>query len=480
MSKKIGIFLALVMCSVHSLFLSSAHAETPIFMSNSQESRTQPANMNYRYELIGMSVTVMKDNPGSIIFKANFASAVSATTFLPYGTSVPFLQIKILNRLTDYKDQNGDVWLQAPTDRPYKGSEPIDALGSKYRDPSVGPAAGRVDLAECKPKTWMDAGATSNWVAFSIDRNCADINDVFWATAYIDSDRNASSYIFDSKWAPNEPMYVDMRGLPRPPKMLNQTVSFTAVPGTQNLEFPNTTISASSSQGIQPSFATLTPTTCTVAPSGNIGQIKLLASGICRIEAWAEGNTTVNPSPRIQHQFQINPIVKVTQRFSYYEPYDVTEGDPEFEINISSNSGLPLVLKSLNASVCYFKDPTNRPRLVTIFGPGVCAFTVSQEGNAKYYAASASASFDVAEKYIPEPNSTTSPTPKPKPKPTQRTLDGGSGGSEGGATSLGAQDKSGEVAQKAKAQQKIKCKKPNSKVIKTFTGTKCPKGYVKP
>ena len=479
MSKKLSILLALFVGISNTVYISSAQAETPIFLSNSQESRTQPANMNYRYELIGMSVTVMKENPGTIIFKANFASAVSSTTFLPYGTAVPVLQIKVLNQLTDYKDQKGDVWLEAPIDRPYNGSVPIDAVASKYRDVKLGAAGGRVSLADCKPKTWMDSGATSNWVAFSIDRNCADINDLFWATTFVDSDRNASSFIFDSKWAPNEPMYVDMRALPRPAKMLNQTVAFTSVPGTQNLEFPNATISATSSQGLQPSFSSLTPTICSITPAGNTGQIKLLAAGACRIEAWAEGTTTVNPSPRIQHQFQINPIVKVSQRFTYYEPYNVTEGDSDFEINVTTDSGLPMVLRSLDASVCYFKDPTNRPRLVTIFGAGVCEFSVSQAGNAKYYAASGTASFDVGEKYVPQPNQSATPTAKPKPKASPRTL-GGSGSAEGSSTSLNTQEKAGEVAQKAQQQQKVRCKKINTKTITTFKGTKCPKGYVKP
>lgn len=302
--------------------VQSAQADTPIFDATSPEDRAQPGNMNYRFELIGMSVTVTKEEPGIIVFKALFGTAVNSTSFLPYGNAQPILQIKILNVLTSYKGDGGDVWLQAPTDTPYNGSNPIDAVGTMFRDPTLGISGGRVDLSTCKPKTWMNSGATSNWVAFSIDRNCANINDVFWATTFVDSNRFAAADVLDSKWSPADPMYVDMRKLPRPAKKLEQKVFFTSNPPTTTLEFPNTSISATSSAGLPVIFSSLTPTICQVASAnGNQASLSLVSTGTCRIDAWSDGTTTVNPSTHIQYSFTINPIVKVSQNFQFYGPY---------------------------------------------------------------------------------------------------------------------------------------------------------------
>ena len=462
--------------------IQPAHADSPIFLSNSVEDRKQPANMNYRYEVIGMSVIVMKDNPGTIIFKVNLGSSVSENSFMPYGGSVPVLQVKVLNRLTDYKDLKSDVILQAPTDYPYKRDTPIDATVSVYSDPKVGAASGRKDVtALCKPKTWMDSGATSNWVAFSIDRNCADINDQFWTTTFIDSDKFASSYILDSKYSPADPMYVDMRTVPRPPKMLEQTVTFTSTPPTINLEFPNTSVSAVSSQGLPLSFASLTPTICQLTPGGNTAAIKAITAGVCKIDVWAEGTSTVNPSPHIQTSFTINPIVMVSQNFSYYQPTGVMVGDDDFDINVSASSGLPVTLQSLDASVCFFKDPVNSPRTVSIIGAGTCQFRVSQAGSAKYYAASGIGTFYVEPKPAPQPEATKSASPSPRPKPSATKVEtlGGNSYAQGNSSSVTTQQGANSLNQQSKNTKTIKCQNRTTKTIKPVTAVNpvCPLGY---
>lgn len=465
--------------------VQSAQADTPIFLSNSAEDRKQPANMNYRYEVIGMSVTVMKENTGVIIFKVLLGSSVSNTSFMPYGNAYPVLQVKVLNQLTNFKDQNGDLWLQAPSEVPYQAGTPIDAIASVYSDPKVGASSGRKDItALCKPKTWMDSGATSNWVAFSIDRNCADIPDLFWATTFIDSDKYASSYVYDSKYAPADPMYVDMRNVPRPPKKVDQKVVFTATPSTTTLEFPNTSISATSSAGLPVIFSSQTPAICQVSSAnGNQASLSLVSTGTCRIDAWSDGTATVNPSTHIQYSFTINPIVKVSQNFQFYGPYYATEGDPDFEVNITASSGLPVTLQSSNASVCYFKDPVNKPRLLSVLGPGTCLITITQAGSIKYYGATATAKIEISEKYVaPAPEATSSPTSKPNPTPSPKQTFGGTGTSAKGSTSVNTATKSDSLNQKLTKTTTIDCKNVAfpSKVKKvTAVKPKCPTGYVK-
>jgi hypothetical protein len=213
-------------------------------------------------------------------------------------------------------------------------------------------------------------------------------------------------------------MYIDMKALPRPIKMLNQTVNFTNTPGTQNLEFPNSSITAVSTLNLQMSFSSLTPQICQVTPAGNTANIKALSSGTCQIEAWAEGNSTTNPSPRIQYSFQINPIVMKSQYVNFLTPYDVTEGDSDFELNISTSSNLPLTVKSLSQSSCFFKDPINHPLRISILSSGVCEILISQNGNSKYLPISDRRSFAINTKLIPTPTVTRSvpATTIPKPK----------------------------------------------------------------
>ncbi len=168
--RKLFVAIALVL-SLAISGIPASSADTLIFATNSNEDRKQPADMNYRYEPMSLSVNVMDSNKGEIIIKANFSSALSATSFMNYGGAQPLLRIKILNNLTTFKGDAGYIWLEAPNTQPYQGSTRIDAIGSIYNDTKLGPSGGRKSLAYCKPKTWMDSGATSNWVAFSIDRN---------------------------------------------------------------------------------------------------------------------------------------------------------------------------------------------------------------------------------------------------------------------------------------------------------------------
>ena len=488
MLKKLAVLLVTILTMT---LLPAANAETAIFNTYSSEDQRQPADMNYRFAPIGMSVEIMPSNKAELIIKVRFGLGLAPNAFMNTGGAQPLLRVKIMNNLESYKTDVGYIWLEAPSNTPYQGSTRIDAPGTIYADPKKGASAGRISLDMCKPKTWMDAGATSNWVAFSIDRNCADINDLFWVNAFMDSNIYASSFIFDSKYVPNDPLLVNTASVQRPPKMKNQTVAFNGNISTQNLDNPQAVTSVTSSLGLPVTLTSLTPAICISNLSGNQVQVKLLAAGTCTLDAFAEGNDLTNPSPHVTTSFTVEPKVMLNQEFYWTEPDMVQVGDDPFDLFIYSSSHLDVTVKSLSPGVCQFRDPSN-PSVVTPVGEGDCVISVSQAGNDKYFPRLGDeATFWIDAAPVVSPSTKASPSPS-------RTKRSSGGGSTGGSTirKLGG-TATASAAPTVKVTQKagvgnlaadgspkvtIKCKK--GLLTKTVEGSKkkmptCPKGYTK-
>ena len=488
MLKKLAVLLVTILTMT---LVPAANADVPIFVANTPDNRVQPNGMNYKYSMVGMSLKVMQSKPGELVVKVNFNVSLGPNAFMPYGNSVPLLRVKLLTGLSGTFDNTGYLWLEAPNNIPYQGLTPIPANGTYYSDGKSGVPQGRQSISDCKPMTWMDAGGSSDWVAFSIDRNCVDLPDTFWMTTFLDSDIYASTSIADSKYAPADPIWIDMRGVPRPPKMKNQTVAFNGYIGTQNLDDPQTSVNVTSSLGLPVTVTSLTPDICAPSINGFKVNIALLKAGTCSLDAFAPGNDLTNPSPHVGTSFTVNPKVMINQEFYWTEPDMVQVGDDPFDLFIYSSSHLDVTVTSLSPGVCQFRDPSN-PSVVTPVGEGDCVISVSQAGNDKYYPRLG----DQATFWI-DAAPVVTPTSKPSPRPT-RTRSGSGGGSGGGPTirQLGG-TATASAAPTVKVTQKagvgnlaadgspkvtIKCKK--GLLTKTVEGSKkkmptCPKGYTK-
>lgn len=471
--------LAFMILSVFLLSTNEApvFADSPLLSAYSVEDRKQPTDMNYRYDLMGLSVTIMQSNPLDILIKVNFASALAPNAFVYSNGVKPMLRVKILNNLTVFKGEAGYLWLDAPTDVPYQGSTQINAVASVYADPKLGPTGGRKSLSNCNPKTWMDSGASSNWVMFSIDRNCADIADMFWVTAFLDSDSYNSVYMNDFKYAPVDPLYIDTRGFPRPAKKKEQKLSFSAV-GNQSMENPQVVTSVTSTEpGVPITVLSFTGTVCRIASQNNNQvTVQLLTSGTCTLDAYSPGSSTVNSSSHYQQSFYIAPIVMKNQEIYWDEPYDVMVGDEDFDLYIYTSAKLPVTVTSQSPSVCQFWDASN-PSMVTIIGAGYCQLTVSQAGNERYYSRTATASFYVEKAPVVKSSATPSPRPTrvkstaaaPKvftaTKKTETQQD------------ITTKTKTGSVSNKGQTKSTITCSKgPLVKKV-TDVNPKCPTGW---
>jgi hypothetical protein len=330
----------------------------------------------------------------------------------------------------------------------------------------------------------MADGATSDWVAFSVDRTCAGLADQFWLNVYFDSNIYSAASTLDYKYLPSDPIFVDLKKIPRAPVMKDQTVAFVGSIGTQNLDNPKITSTLTSSQSMPVTVNSLTPTICIPYLSGLTLTTSLLKAGTCTLEAFAAGSDTVNPSPRVQQSFTVNPKVMIKQDLTWKEPVDVMEGDAPFDLYLNSSAGLPVKVTSDSPNVCQFYD-SSRPSWVTILGSGTCSITARADATDKYFEASGSASFYVdpkpvvtpTKKATPTPSSTKKASPTPSPKRTL-TVFGGTGSTTKNQTfdtKQGTADTRGVGTKKTT----ITCKKGALEKKVTAVRPVCPTGWTK-
>lgn len=439
---------------------------------------------------------IFESNRSEIIIKVFFVQAINPNSLMNYTSllqnNVPVLRVKFMNQLDTYKGQgeSGNLWLEAPRSAPYQGSTKLNATASVYANPAKGADGGRTYLTNCTSKTWMADGATSEWVAFSIDRSCAGLADRFWLNVYFDSNINSLASTLDYKYLPADPIYVNLENVPKAPVIKNQTVAFVGSIGTQNLDNPTVTHTVTSSLSMPLSINSLTPTIClpgapTPSPTLSVLSIttKLLKAGTCTLEAFALGDATTNPSPRVTQSFTVNPKVMIKQELTWDEPVGVKEGDSPFDLYLSSSAGLPVKVTSNSPSVCQFFDPL-RPSWVSILGSGTCSISARVDGTDKYFEATGSASFYVEPKPVVSTKPTTAPktpTPSASKPPAQKKpiiVLGGTGTTttnETFDTKQGTADTRGVGTKKTT----ITCKK--GVLVKKVTGVKpvCPNGWIK-
>jgi hypothetical protein len=473
--KKIAVLVCALLLGPQA---SPANAEAPIFIANSIEDRKQPAGMSYRYAMKGISTYILDTKPGELVVKVNFAGAVNSTSFMQYGSSLPMMRVKILTT-GGQKDDTGFIWLDAPRDTPYQGKTPILAVASYYSDGKSGVPQGRQSLAKCASKTWMDGTDSSDWVAFSIDMNCADIPTTISVTAFLDSDIYSPATYADSKYSPEAPLYLDLRQVPRPPKMKEQVVAFTNTIPQQKMENPQISVNINSTSGFPLLTSSLTPTVCIPAMNAFTMQIQLNAPGTCTVEVYSNGTATHNPSNRARMSFYVAPYVMQSQEIYWDEPYDVVVGDEDFDLFIYTSAKLPITVFSQSPEVCQFRDSSN-PSMVTIVGAGYCRLSVNQVGNDRYYSRSATASFLVEK----APVVTATSKPKPPVDRSKSSADKKAPPKKFSASTTSDKQQDIEVkkgtaalSKKGAKEETIKCTK--GPIVKPVKGVnpKCPTGW---
>jgi hypothetical protein len=161
---------------------------------------------------------------------------------------------------------------------------------------------------------------------------------------------------------------------PPPPAPLDQAITFAALTGKIFGE-PPFALSATASSGLPVTFATLTPTICSI--SGD--SVTILMAGECTVQASQPGNVNYKAAAEVRRGFVVNQAQQVLT----FDPLDdKTMGDPPFALTASASSGLPIGFTAQTPAVC-----TVNGAVVTLVSPGACTIRAAQAGSVNYTAA---------------------------------------------------------------------------------------------
>ncbi|MBC7915831.1 MAG: CehA/McbA family metallohydrolase, partial [Pyrinomonadaceae bacterium] len=147
-----------------------------------------------------------------------------------------------------------------------------------------------------------------------------------------------------------------------------QTITFNALPG-KTFGDPDFSPVASSSSGLPVSFTSSNTNVATIAD----GKIHITGTGSTIITASNSGSALYLPAANVTQQLI---VIKANQVVSFDTIAVKEEGDPDFELQASSTSGLVISYTSSDTTVATI---TNNK--VTISGPGTSTITASQSGS---------------------------------------------------------------------------------------------------
>jgi len=153
-----------------------------------------------------------------------------------------------------------------------------------------------------------------------------------------------------------------------------QTINFTTVSGPV---YPLTkvTLSATATSGLPVSFASITPTVCTV-----LGKTaSLLIAGNCYIHALQNGNPDYAAAPIVTQQVVVTPL---SQTISWPAITGTQYAASQLTLTATASSGLTVAFNSTTPSVCTVAGAT-----ASLLTSGTCILKATQAGNAIYAAA---------------------------------------------------------------------------------------------
>ncbi len=163
------------------------------------------------------------------------------------------------------------------------------------------------------------------------------------------------------------------------------TQSFLIAPAPQsiafgsigNLPYNSATIalSAIATSGLTVSFASSTPTVCTVSGAN----ARFVATGLCTLVASQAGDDRYLAAPNAQQSFTVS---QVSQTIAFNTLAALTLPASPFALTATATSGLPVAFASTTGGICTVSGVS-----VTALAPGTCSITATQAGNNIYLAA---------------------------------------------------------------------------------------------
>jgi hypothetical protein len=155
-----------------------------------------------------------------------------------------------------------------------------------------------------------------------------------------------------------------------------QSITFEIIPN-KTIEDVDFSINASSTSDLAVTFESADAAVATV--NGNT--ITIVGVGSTEITASQPGNEIYTAAVPVMRTLVVK---KLSQSITFESISDKMVDDPDFELIVSSSSGLPVTLVSSNQAVATISD-----NVVNIVGPGSTTITATQTGNNTYGAATA-------------------------------------------------------------------------------------------
>jgi len=153
----------------------------------------------------------------------------------------------------------------------------------------------------------------------------------------------------------------------------SQTISFPAITGTQ-YALTQLTLSATATSGLTVSFASTTPSVCTVAGTN----ASLLTAGTCILRATQAGNADYSAATLVQQ----NVVVHLAPQTINFPAIASQKVGANVTLSATASSGLTVSFSSATTSVCSVSGTT-----ATMLTTGTCVIHATQGGNNVYSAA---------------------------------------------------------------------------------------------
>ena len=154
-------------------------------------------------------------------------------------------------------------------------------------------------------------------------------------------------------------------------KIAAQTINFPAIAGT-HYAGTQITLSATASSGLAVSFASQTPSVCTVAGT----TASLLTQGTCIIRATQAGSATWAPAVFVQQNVTVH-LNAQTITFPAITATEYILG--QVPLSATASSGLAVSFASATSSVCTVAGTT-----ASLIATGTCVIHATQAGNSAY------------------------------------------------------------------------------------------------
>jgi len=150
-----------------------------------------------------------------------------------------------------------------------------------------------------------------------------------------------------------------------------QSIDF-PYPGTRYLATDAAPLTATSTSGLAVTFASNTPSTCTISD----GKLVAVSVGECSVTATQDGNAQFASALPAQQLFKILPH---GQAITFPSPGFQAFGGTPATLGATSDSGLDITYVSTTPDVC-----TVNGAALTLVSRGQCSITASQPGNGSY------------------------------------------------------------------------------------------------